>query len=418
LFLTHLARAATGNAATDLRLRGNGSAPRPARMVSRRAAVPHARSARYYTILTDVTEQRHSEHALRVSEKRHREIVETSNEGICIVNERNEIVFANRRFGSMVGTIADDLLGRSALELVPEEDVSSARSAFDARETSSEPTDERLRRFDGTLLPAMVSTTIMRDDHGRFTGMLRMYTDATSRQQLVTAREMLVRELVAAQERERQRIARELHDQTGQHIVALTLGLARLASSVADMPSATLIIDHLRSVADSLGKDVHTLAMELRPSALDHLGLAPALTAYVDAVAARVGLDIDVHCDSIDDLQLNASAQTGLYRIAQEALTNVVKHARAQHASVILERRGDALQLIVEDDGIGFIDKLNRTAPKLGLLGMRERAALLGGTVTIESSPGKGTTVYARIPLVTAATESDEHEQETSPAPR
>jgi signal transduction histidine kinase len=229
---------------------------------------------------------------------------------------------------------------------------------------------------------------------------------------LAKSREQAVRSIISAQEQERQRIARELHDQMGQHIVALSLGLARLADITHHVPDALPLIEQLRLVTDLLGRDVHMLALELRPSALDHLGLGVALSSYAEEVSARSGLDIDVHCDTIGAFDLSGAVQTGLYRIAQEALTNVVKHARARRVSVILERRDGDVQLIVEDDGVGFRE-LNRDADKLGLAGMQERAALLSGTVTIESSPGHGTTVYARFPRSESEAQGDEQKTPT-----
>jgi signal transduction histidine kinase len=204
--------------------------------------------------------------------------------------------------------------------------------------------------------------------------------------------------MVAAQERERQRIARELHDQMGQHIVALSLGLARLAQ-MSDLGEATQIVAQLRAVADLLGRDVHTLALELRPAALDHLGLGVALTSYAEALAARSDVEIDVHCDRIDDLNITATVQTGVYRIAQEALTNVARHSRATKVDVMLERQSDCVLLIVEDNGVGFEPEDAQPARGgFGLLGMHERASLVGATVQIESSQGKGTTVLLRLP--------------------
>ncbi len=209
-------------------------------------------------------------------------------------------------------------------------------------------------------------------------------------------------ELVAAQEQERHRIARELHDQMGQHVVALSLGLARLAGVDGSNPDASEIIRRLQGVTDVLGRDVHRLALELRPSALDHLGLAVAICNFAEDTAVRSGLEIDTHCQDIRELQLPSAVETAIYRIAQEALTNVVKHARAQRVSVILEPRHGAVLLIVEDDGIGFEpEDLRRKDPRerLGLAGMHERAGLIGGVVSIESTLGKGTTLYLRLPL-------------------
>ncbi len=406
VFFRHLQECERQGAATsELRLRTGDEEPRPVRLVSQRPT--RAQSPQhdhhghyfdyYFSAIWDISEDRRRYQMLRVSEARHREIIETANEGICIVNHENEITFANRRFAAMLGGSVDDLVGRSGYELVPSEEIEEARRAFEQQETGvGGQLEQRVRRLDGSVMLASVSSTVMRDERGCFTGMLRMYTDSTTRQFVADARATLMREMVAAQERERQRIARELHDQMGQHIVALSLGLARL-SQLRQQTDASPIIDHLRGVVDLLGRDVHTLALELRPAALDHLGLCVALTSYAEAVAARSNLEIDVHCDMLDDLQLTTTVETGIYRIAQEALTNVVKHAQADRVSVILERRPNLLQLIIEDDGIGF-DPFTHSA-KLGLSGMKERAALLGGTATIESSVGNGATVYARIPF-------------------
>jgi signal transduction histidine kinase len=256
----------------------------------------------------------------------------------------------------------------------------------------------------------------MNDEAGEFAGMIRMYADASERKQLAEAREVLMRQLVAAQEAERQRIARELHDQMGQHIVALSLGIAQLSRIAGNEDGAKPILDQLQRATELLGRDVHTLALELRPSALDHLGLSVALTSYAEDVAARTNLEIDVHCDDVAGL--SGAVQTGLYRIAQEALTNVVKHAHAKRVSVILEAARDVLLLIVEDDGVGLDGRgqPSSTVPTLGLSGMRERAALLGGTLSIESTPGRGTTVYARIPIASSSQEG--HEQTTPTAAR
>jgi signal transduction histidine kinase len=308
---------------------------------------------------------------------------------------------------------AEALVGRLAYELLPADDVADAQRAFQLRDIGEGGQSiQRLRRADGSSLVTAVSTTIRRDERGDFIGLLRTYTDATARQELAEAREQLVRELVAAQERERHRIARELHDQLGQHVVGLSLGLARLDAQATD-PEMRDVVRLLRGAADLLGKDLHTLALELRPSALDHLGLHAAVSAYIEEVAQRSGLDIDFHSDGIEDADLDGTVRTGLYRIVQEALTNVVKHASAQHVSVLMERHTEALQLIVEDDGCGFEpDKLYRAdRARLGLAGMRERAAIIGGSVTIESALRQGTTVYVRVPLTPR---SNEHEQKTS----
>ena len=414
LFLRHLLRGAHAEVDSELRLGRGPHGPRWVRLISRRVQPPQARHPNYFIIIDDIGEAHETALTLRLSEKRHREIVEAANEGICIANEASEIVFVNPRLGAMLGVPAESLIGRPILELTPDDPHTLASGALDRPRGPRTPEEQRMRRFDGSTLHASVSESIMRDDHGRFTGTLRIYSDATARHDLIETREKVVRQLVAAQEGERDRIARELHDQLGQHVVGLSLGLARLATIAAQDDVATHIIQQLKTIANSLGRDIHTLALELRPSALDHLGLEAALRGYVEDLATRSHLQIDVHCDQLDDLRLDSAVQTGIYRIAQEALTNIVKHAKATTVSVLLEKRAQALQLIVEDNGHGFEINGRGThkVTKLGLAGMRERAALLGGVLTIESSPGHGTTVYVRIPI--DVLRQKDNEQETS----
>jgi PAS domain S-box-containing protein len=401
LFMQHLVSChRNGGGRMQLRLLRPGGEPRPVELVSRVVYAPKADQPISQTIIIDVEAAHERDRSLARSEKRHREIVEASSEGICIVDENNDIVFANRRFAAMIGWPAEVLVGRSAFEFVPDEDRDNARDAFHKRSVATEGEEIRLRRADGSSLWATVSGSLMRDDEGRFTGMLRMYADATARHELLETRQTLMRDLITTQERERERIARELHDQMGQHIVALALGIGKLARVTAPIEAAQPVLTQLREIADLLGRDVHTLAFQLRPAALDHLGLAVALASYGEHVAGRSGVEIDVHCDDLSVLKLSAATQTGLYRITQEGITNAVKHARATR--IILERRLDELILIVEDDGIGMPswDSPSPSVSGFGISGMRERATLLGATLSIESSAGHGTTLYVRMPLV------------------
>ena len=416
LLASHLLRMTGGTCMTELRLRGRGE-PIPSQLFSKRTWIPSAEIANYHTVIIDIRARHRAERELRSSERRYREIVETANEGICIVDEHNIIVFANRQMAKLAGTTVESLVGRSAYELLAPEDRHAAQQEFERPEyRNSGQSEERLCRLDGQPLWTSVSTTARYDEQGRFTGMLRMYTDAGARHQLGEARELVMRQLIAAQEQERQRIARELHDQMGQHIVALSLGVSRLGGLCREVPAAVAILDELKQTADRLGHDVHRLALELRPSALDHLGLGVALTNYAEEVARLAQVEVDVHCDDLRPLNPDVAIQTGIYRIAQEALTNVIKHARATRVSVILEARGDMLTLIVEDDGVGF----TRVAPgvtdpaRLGLAGMQERAGLIGGTLTFESTPGRGTTIYLRVRFPEA--KRNPHEETTAAA--
>jgi len=219
-------------------------------------------------------------------------------------------------------------------------------------------------------------------------------------------RGQLLEQGMVAQEEERKRIARELHDQIGQALTSLLLGLRTLETEADG--SGGLIVSPARlqdlktTVANTLD-GVRDLALGLRPSVLDDLGLVPALRRHVRTFSARHQLAIDFQTVGLEGVRLPPSVETSLYRIVQEALINVVQHARAHRVSLLLEGRTQAVVAIVEDDGSGFeVERLQRgPADKywLGLHGMRERAELLGGTLTIESAPGSGTTVFVEVPL-------------------
>jgi two-component system CheB/CheR fusion protein len=215
------------------------------------------------------------------------------------------------------------------------------------------------------------------------------------------ARQELQRRLVTAQEEERGRISRELHDEAGQQITALMLSLKALESA-APGPEIPLKLKELRVTTERLAREIHQLATELRPVALDQLGLARALTGYLDAWLARTGIAVDFVSAGIEDARLPPPVETTLYRIVQEAMNNVYKHASANSVSVIIERRGDHAVCIVEDDGTGFDpDALTDSdaQARIGIAGMRERAALVGGELTIESAADRGTTVRVKLPL-------------------
>ncbi len=218
-----------------------------------------------------------------------------------------------------------------------------------------------------------------------------------------TARSALRRQLSLAEEAERGRLARDLHDEVGQHLTALGLGLQALSDVAPPGSDVDRRATQLRTLTDTLGRELHALSVRLRPRALDDFGLEAALESYVEEWARQSGIAIHVHVRG-PGARLSPSAESAVYRIVQEALTNVARHSGATKAGVVLERRGGYIHLIVEDDGRGFDPE--RAAPPLadqmlglGLLGMRERTALVGGTMDIESAPGKGTTVFVRFPV-------------------
>jgi signal transduction histidine kinase len=206
----------------------------------------------------------------------------------------------------------------------------------------------------------------------------------------------LVRRVVEAQEQERTRVARELHDETGQALTSILLGLKALDDTLESGESRSAMA-LLRTLVVSTLQDVRKLAVELRPSALDDFGLVAALERLVAIFRERSDLDVDLETRVGDD-RLPAEIETTLYRIVQEALSNIGRHAGARRVSILLIRSGSSVTAVVEDDGQGFRPEDVRPQG-LGLVGMRERVGLVDGRLVIESALGKGTTLAVEIPL-------------------
>jgi len=217
-----------------------------------------------------------------------------------------------------------------------------------------------------------------------------------------TVRQELLKKVISAQENERKRISRELHDETSQSLTSLIIGL-KLLSELDPPAKSPIMALELKDLAASTLQEVHRLAIELRPTVLDDLGLIPAVERFVNSFTRQYNIDVDLHVQNKINKRLPGEIEITLYRIVQEALTNVAKYAEALNASILLELKPDLINLIIEDDGWGFdVDQTLGSTLRdnhLGIAGMKERTALLGGEFTIESSPGRGTTVYVRIPV-------------------
>lgn len=207
-----------------------------------------------------------------------------------------------------------------------------------------------------------------------------------------------VRRVVAAQEAERRRLALELHDETGQALTSILLGLKAIGRAKSKEEAERAEADVRALVVQAL-QDVRALAVELRPSALDDFGLGPAVERLAETFAERSGIETTVLATL--EGRLRPEVETVLYRVVQEALSNVVKHAGADRVSIVIGRRDGTVAATIDDDGSGF-DPAEVREDALGLLGMRERLALVGGTLEIESTPGGGTTVAAQVPLTAA----------------
>jgi signal transduction histidine kinase len=245
-------------------------------------------------------------------------------------------------------------------------------------------TPERIRVVEAIAAPAAVAVA-----HARLFDEV-----CTGRERL----QALSRELVDGQERERRRVARELHDEAGQLLSTLVFGLRRLERSASNPEEVVALAQELKRVSLEAQEGLHRLASDLRPAALDHLGLVPALGQLAARVHAQGGPEVRMETIGFEDRRLSPEAEIALYRIAQEGLTNALQHSGASRISLVLMHDGARLRMILEDDGRGLDVDLARRSDGLGLLGIKERAEMLGGTLVIEARPGAGTTLVVEAP--------------------
>lgn len=408
---------------------------------ARRIDSPADRPGLVLLAIEDATDRRRSAEALSLSEIRYRRLFETAQDGILLVDPATGKVFDSNPFlTDLLDYTHDEIVGKELWEIGLFHDVEASKIAFRTLTESGyiRYEDLPLKTRDGRGIEVEFVSNVY--EVGRTRVIQCNIRDITDRKraeaELVAARDQLetrVRErtadlarsnenltaeiarreraeterrdlqqrLITAQEDERRRIARELHDQMGQHLTALGLGLKRIKDETPDPSPTRDQLRSLQSLTGLIGREIHHLALELRPTALDDLGLSAALANYTEGWSNRADIKIDFHTAGLNGSRLSPEIETALYRIVQEALTNVQKHARARSVSVVLLQSGTQISAVIEDDGSGFeVGAISDPANhRLGMLGMRERVELVGGSLVVESSPGLGTTVISRIPL-------------------
>ena len=353
---------------------------------------------------------------LRLSEEKYREIFQNASDAIWIHDLKGNITAANRASEKLTGYTVDELRTKNVTEFLSE-NASTLASVVKRKLLEGEPVEpryeQRLFRRDGTEAIVELTTSLIRQD-GHPVAFHNIARDVTQERKMQDSMRFYLQKVLVAQEEERKRIARELHDDAGQSLLLLAHQLDAVASDSKSKLSKTVgeKLTRLHNLAVETLNGLRRYAQELRPAILDDLGLVAALEWMVDSLIAEKGLNVEVQV-GIKGHDLPHEAQLLLFRIAQEALGNIRRHARASKVTLRLESEARKVRMVITDDGQGFelpprISDLSGSG-RLGLIGMQERAQLLGGTLRIQSETGKGTTVTVEVPLKSslAATGTD-----------
>lgn len=412
-----------GKRGTVFGIRANGEEFPAEASISRVDMADEFGTRRYSTaLLHDLSEEQGLKAEIDALQRRMRAIFELAPVAIWITNG-DRIVFANEACARLFGA-ADRaaLVGRSIYSLLMPESHQAVRQTV-AQALASETTlpllSERIARLDGTVRDVVIAVAGL-PDHGN-SAMQMVITDISERtresQELERSRRELRRlsaSLVNAREEEQRRIARELHDELGQRLTALKMQLSSLASlpqrSARDQRVASML-----EMVDETVASVRRIATELRPLMLDDLGLVAAIDWLARESARRMGIEVKMRLGDTEP-PVSEAAAIALYRMVQEALTNIARHAHATEASIEIRRESDELVVTVQDNGVGFSEESIHRERSHGLMGIRERAYMLGGSLEIGNLPCGGGSIAVRLPLLPAAAGARTYQRGTAHA--
>ena len=357
-----------------------------------------------------ITQLKRAEEALRESEERYRELFENARDAIYVHDLDGIYISVNPAAEALSGYTREEILGHHFTKFVAREHLAQVCDCLLSKlQQQGETTYEvEVIAKDGRRVPVEVNSRAIYEN-GAIVGVQGTARDITERKQAQDTLRIFSRQLIEAQEDERRRIARDLHDQIGQALTAVKMNLYTV-QRFANAPEASHCLkDNIDAVDEAL-RLVRDLSVDLRPPLLDDLGLPTALCWYVDRFEKRAGVAAEVVIELPNQNErFSRELETACFRIAQEALTNIVRHARATHVLLQLTRTATGLEMIVRDDGVGFDSmprrKRSRRVATLGLLGMQERAHAAGGTVDINSKLAKGTEIRFSVPVDNARSE-------------
>jgi PAS domain S-box-containing protein len=342
--------------------------------------------------------------SLKGGEPSYRMLVEAMSEGAATLSRNGGVLYCNRRFAELIRRPPGKIVGIAFQSLVAETERGRFETLFAEAQKGGAKGEFNLGCKDGSLVPVYLSLNQFHGYEGNALGMVitdlseQKRKQAQEIEQTEAMHRLLLEHELSAQEGERRRIARELHDEAGQLLTALLVGL-RTMEDTRKLADVKVQGRRLREITAQAIDEVGRLARGLHPTVLDDHGLGFALSRYVTEYRKTHKIDVDLTLDKLDSRNLSSAVQTALYRILQEALTNVARHSGAKAVSIRFARSVTALEVAVIDDGCGFDAKgVAISSHRLGIQSMRERAAMLGGTVSF-SSPGKGTKILVQVPL-------------------
>ena len=345
--------------------------------------------------------------ALRASEQHYRGLVEILPDAVALINPQFQIAGVNGRAAAMLGySGASELLGKNASELIHATDRERFRADMSSLKTAIASAEYRLLRKDGKGIPVEMSVTASEGANGESIGWITVARDITERKRVEEELRYLPRRISEAQEAERSRVARELHDGVNQVIVSAAGKLRRAQDMIsAQNPAASELISYSQKLLAQAQEENRRIARNLRPTDLDELGLADACRNLCKELKTRTGLTVGCRFARFSK-PLPPEVDLGLFRVVREALHNVEKHARAKTVQLQMASNRGAVMLKIQDDGRGFDPALLETGKAdkrgIGLFSLRAHAAALGGTCEVFSKPGQGTTITVRVPVAKA----------------
>ena len=354
-------------------------------------------------VTRDITDKKETEEELIKNERKYRTLVEQAIDAIALYDANGKLLDVNTGAIRLLGYSREELQQMSLKDVLTEDEIKVRPVQYEVLKTGKSTVKQRaMRKKDGTIVQTEVRSQQLPD--GRFLSVIRDLTDRFKAEEELKesykAIRTLTNHLQKVREEERAHIAREIHDELGQQLTVLKMDVAWLNKKMdaAEESPLKIKMKELLSMLDGTVKTVRRISSELRPSLLDDMGLFAAMEWHLEDFSRRTGLETSLLADKEPE-KLPDNIKTGLYRIFQESLTNVARHANATKVVVKTEVKGKVLVLSIEDNGNGFDISTIKSKKTLGILGMQERSSMMGGEYSITSTPGKGTTIVVSVPI-------------------